>query len=144
MIAREEYLEKIKSAMWDGNIKVITGLRRSGKSTLLFELFFEFLISTGVKEKNIIKLELDKRKWYPECFYLLAMVDYLSNENNIALCNEYDDLRKYKLEEILYPSDVLLMDKLMKTDENRKQSVKEGIPEFMNFNIVESDIRNVI
>jgi len=64
MIVREEYLAKIKSAMWDGNIKVITGLRRSGKSTLLFELFYEHLILTGVKEENIIKLELDKRKHF--------------------------------------------------------------------------------
>ena len=62
MIAREDYLSKIKSAMWDGNIKVITGLRRCGKSTLLFELFYEYLISTGVKEESIIRLELDKRK----------------------------------------------------------------------------------
>ena len=64
MIAREAYLEKIKAAMWDGNIKVITGLRRSGKSTLLFELFFAYLIATGVKEENILKIELDKRKYF--------------------------------------------------------------------------------
>ena len=64
MINRDGYVAKIKAAMWDGNIKVITGLRRSGKSTLLFELFFDYLISTGVKAENIIKLELDKRKYF--------------------------------------------------------------------------------
>lgn len=74
MIAREEYLKKLKSAMWDGNIKVITGLRKSGKSTLLFVLFHDYLISTGVKEENIIKLELDKRK-------------YFVYRNPIALCD---------------------------------------------------------
>ena len=79
MIKREEYLEKIKSAMWDGNIKVITGLRRSGKSTLLFELFYEFLVSSGVKEENIIKLELDKRKYYVY-------------RNPIALCDMVEKL----------------------------------------------------
>ena len=79
MIKREEYLEKIKSAMWDGNIKVITGLRRSGKSTLLFELFYEFLVSSGVKEDNIIKLELDKRKYYVY-------------RNPIALCDMVEKL----------------------------------------------------
>ncbi len=62
MIKRDEYLEKIKAAMWDGNIKVITGLRRSGKSTLLFDIFNDSLLSSGVKEENIIKLQLDKRK----------------------------------------------------------------------------------
>ncbi len=62
MIKRDEYLEKIKAAMWDGNIKVITGLRRAGKSTLLFDIFNDSLLSSGVKEENIIKLQLDKRK----------------------------------------------------------------------------------
>ena len=49
MVARDSYLEQLKSVMWDGNIKVITGLRRSGKSTLLFEIFDEYLISSDVK-----------------------------------------------------------------------------------------------
>ncbi len=64
MIIRSEYLNKLKAAMWDGNVKVITGLRRVGKSTLLFELFYDYLISSGVQEANIIKLELDKRKFF--------------------------------------------------------------------------------
>ncbi len=74
MITRDEYLKKIKSAMWDGNIKVITGLRRAGKSTLLFDIFYNFLISSGVKAENILKLELDKRK-------------YFVYRNPIALCD---------------------------------------------------------
>lgn len=48
--------------MWNGNIKVITGIKRCGKSTLLFELFYDYLIKNGIKEENIIKIELDKRK----------------------------------------------------------------------------------
>lgn len=64
MIKRDEYLEKIKNVMWNGNVKVITGLRRSGKSTLLFEIFNSFLLEQGVKDSNIIKLELDKRRHY--------------------------------------------------------------------------------
>ena len=44
MINREYYLNQIISKMWDGNIKVITGIRRCGKSTLLFELFYDYLI----------------------------------------------------------------------------------------------------
>lgn len=44
MINRDKYLEKIKNVMWDGNVKVITGLRRSGKSTLLFEIFYNYLL----------------------------------------------------------------------------------------------------
>ena len=42
MIERNFYLQQIISKMWDGNIKVITGIRRCGKSTLLFDLFNSF------------------------------------------------------------------------------------------------------
>lgn len=62
MIERNYYLNQIISKMWNGNIKVITGIRRCGKSTLLFELFYDYLIKSGIKEENIIKIELDKRK----------------------------------------------------------------------------------
>lgn len=58
MVARDSYLEKLKSVMWDGNIKVITGLRRSGKSTLLFELFDEYLTSNDVKVRISLNLNL--------------------------------------------------------------------------------------
>ncbi|MBO7659627.1 MAG: AAA family ATPase, partial [Clostridia bacterium] len=64
MIKRDFYLNQIIERMWNGNIKVITGIRRSGKSTLLFTLFKEYLLSTGVDEKQIIEIELDKRKFY--------------------------------------------------------------------------------
>ena len=49
--------------MWNENIKVITGIRRGEKSTLLFSLFKEYLLSTGVSEKHIIEIKLDKRKY---------------------------------------------------------------------------------
>ena len=58
-IERNEYLEKLKAKRWNGQIKVITGLRRSGKSFLLFNIFRDYLISSEVKEANIITLALD-------------------------------------------------------------------------------------
>ena len=50
--------------MWNGEVKVITGIRRCGKSVLLFELFYEYLLSQGVQEDHIIKIELDQRRYY--------------------------------------------------------------------------------
>ena len=46
MIQRDLYLQKIIDYMWDGQIKVITGIRRAGKSTLLFDLFYDYLLKT--------------------------------------------------------------------------------------------------
>ena len=63
MINRDSYLQKVVDYMWDGQIKVITGIRRCGKSTLLFHLFNDYLLKKGVKAENIIQLELDKRKF---------------------------------------------------------------------------------
>lgn len=84
-----------------------------------------------------------ERKWYPESFYLLAMVDYLSRENDLPLCNDYEDIRNCTLSEPLYPRDVILAAKLDASLDVKEQCLKEAIPEFMRFNIVESEIRNV-
>ena len=58
-IERKAYLDLLVSRMNNGRAKVITGLRRSGKSYLLFEIFAEHLMKTGVPAKNIVKVALD-------------------------------------------------------------------------------------
>lgn len=58
-IKREQYLNELISARENKLIKVITGIRRSGKSYLLDPIFKEYLISTGTAEDHIIKLDLD-------------------------------------------------------------------------------------
>lgn len=78
MYKRDRYLNKLIDAMWDGEIKVIVGLRRSGKSTLLFFLFREYLESQGVTSDQIISFELDQRKHY-------------RYRNPIALCEEVEN-----------------------------------------------------
>ena len=52
MVKRDSYLERIIHNMWNGEVKVITGIRRCGKSVLLFDLFYEYLLSQGVQEKG--------------------------------------------------------------------------------------------
>lgn len=64
MVKRDFYLEKIIHHMWNGEVKVITGIRRCGKSVLLFDLFYEYLREQGVPENSIIKIELDQRRYY--------------------------------------------------------------------------------
>ena len=59
MYPRKQYLKKIISKKDNGRIKIITGLRRSGKSVLLFQLYREWLLGEGVKEDQIIAIALD-------------------------------------------------------------------------------------
>lgn len=58
-IKRNYYLNKLIDAKNDGLIKIITGIRRCGKSYLLNQLFYNYLKENGVKESNIIKIALD-------------------------------------------------------------------------------------
>ena len=58
-IKRDMYLQRIVKRMGNGRAKVITGIRRSGKSYLLFTLFRKYLLSSGVDEGHIIAIALD-------------------------------------------------------------------------------------
>ncbi|MBR2970755.1 MAG: ATP-binding protein [Clostridia bacterium] len=61
-IKRDVYLQKLIDRMHNGLVKVITGIRRCGKSYLLFELFYNYLKKQGVDDNHIITLALDDRK----------------------------------------------------------------------------------
>ena len=100
----------------------------------------DFIIDTLTTDEIRV---LYNRKWYAEAFYLLAMVDYLSRENDVPICTNYNDIRNQRLNDVIYPTSVVISDTAMNTDKHRKQSIKNAIPEFLNFNIVESEIRNV-
>ena len=97
---------------------------------------------------NIIETDeirsLYDRKWYPEALYLLAMVDYLSRENDIPLCLRYEDIRRQKLNKPIYPAGVLLTSEVMKSDDAKRKAEQESIPEFRRFNIIENEVRNVV
>ena len=58
-IKRDSYLEQLKIRKDNGMIKIITGIRRCGKSFLLFVLFKKYLIETGIDEAHIIEIALD-------------------------------------------------------------------------------------
>ena len=87
--------------------------------------------------------ELYEKKWYPEALYLLAMLDYLSRENNVPICKNYNDIRNSKLQKPVFPSSVVILCKTMKSDKPKEDIIRMAIPEFLRFNIVESEVRNV-
>lgn len=58
-IKRDQYLNQLISFAWDGQVKVITGIRRCGKSYLLRTLYRNFLLGSGVNDDHIISIELD-------------------------------------------------------------------------------------
>jgi hypothetical protein len=96
----------------------------------------------NILETGKIREYWDK-EYYPESLYLLAMVDYLSRLNDIPMCDEYSDIRRAELTDVLYPAGVLIMDAATRSDEYREKSRREAIPEFMRFNIIECEVRNV-
>lgn len=85
-----------------------------------------------------------RRKWYPESLYLLAMLDYISRINDIPLCTKYDDLRKNKLQNTIYPASILTLSAVSKNNRIKAQAKKNAIPEFMRFNIVEDEVKDVV
>ncbi len=101
----------------------------------------DFLVDT--LDRDTIR-EYYNRKWYPECLYLLAMVDYISRIHQVDFCEEYDALRKLKLSEVIYPAGVIALCAAENSDAPKEQARENAIPEFMRFNIVESEVRNVV
>ena len=61
-VKRDYYLNKLIKKENNKLIKIITGIRRCGKSYLLFNLFYDYLINKGIMKDNIIKIALDDRK----------------------------------------------------------------------------------
>lgn len=62
IISRDKYLRQLVVAKGNGMVKIVTGIRRSGKSFLLMTLFHQHLIEHGVQENCIIELSMDNRK----------------------------------------------------------------------------------
>ena len=101
----------------------------------------EFLID--ILESKVIVEYID-RKLYPEALYTLAMLDYISRENNVPICSEFDEIRKNRLSQPVYPASVISRCAASGTDDAKEEAIKDAIPEFLRFNIVESEVRNVI
>ena len=62
LIPRNKYLQELRSVMHNGMIKIVTGIRRCGKSYLLFELFKQSLLESGANEEHIIQVDLENQR----------------------------------------------------------------------------------
>lgn len=65
IVKRDYYLNQLIESRHNGLIKIVTGLRRSGKSYLLFHLFYDYLREQGISEDHIIKVDLEDRRNAP-------------------------------------------------------------------------------
>ncbi len=82
-IQRQKYLNKLISQKDKDIVKVITGIRRCGKSMLLFNIYYDYLISSGTKKENIIKINLETKK-----NEALRNADALYNAITIQILND--------------------------------------------------------
>ena len=61
VIQREQYISELLSKRWNGKVKIVTGIRRCGKSFLLFNLYKDYLLNEGVEKDCFVELALDKK-----------------------------------------------------------------------------------
>lgn len=102
VILRDKYLEDLKNRMHNGMIKVITGIRRCGKSYLVFNIFKEYLLNTGVQENHIISIALDERinRKYRDPDEILAYIDSMTVDaddyyillDEVQLLNDFEEV----------------------------------------------------
>lgn len=100
----------------------------------------DFIIET-LEADEIRKLY--ERSWYREALYLLAMVDYLSRINDLPLCTNYNDIRAQKLEKPCFSAGVIVSYAATGDERIKEKALANAIPEFLRFNIVEGEVRNV-
>ena len=131
-IKRDKYLQDLIDRMHNGMIKVVTGIRRCGKSYLLFKLFKNYLLDQGIPADHIITVELDLRRnrQYREPDAILDYIDSLITDDGqyYILLDEVQMLADF--EEVL--NSLLHIDNadLYVTGSNSKFLSKDVITEF--------------
>lgn len=89
-IKRDRYLNELISRKHNRLIKVVTGLRRVGKSYLIFTLFYHHLLENGIDESHILKIQLDQRKYekYQNPDLFLSYIESKIEDNTTQKRNE--------------------------------------------------------
>lgn len=125
IIKRDEYLKRIIDRKENGLIKVITGIRRCGKSFLLFNLFYDYLIQSGVKEEQIIRIALDD-----DTFEKYRDSDELSKYIRGKIVNS--DMYYILIDEVQY---AITKDELKDSENIRLYNVLNGLVRLRNVDI---------
>ena len=125
IIKRDEYLKRIIDRKENGLIKVITGIRRCGKSFLLFNLFYDYLIQSGVKEEQIIRIALDD-----DTFEKYRDSDELSKYIRGKIVNS--DMYYILIDEVQY---AITKDELKDPENIRLYNVLNGLMRLRNVDI---------
>ena len=96
MIERKKYLDKLINRKDNGMVKVITGIRRCGKSYLLFRIYKDYLISQGIKEQQIVALALDEIEniKYRNPIELGAYLNQMTSDNSQKYYVFLDEIQK--------------------------------------------------
>ena len=124
-IRRDSYLQKLIDRKDNGLIKVVTGIRRCGKSYLLFNIFYDYLISTGVKTNQIITIALDDD----------SQLKYRNpNDLSAYIRSKISDEGKYYvlIDEVQY---AISKEELRNPDEIRLYNVLNGLLRLRNVDI---------
>ena len=131
-IKRDKYLNDLINRMHNGMIKVVTGIRRCGKSYLLFNIFKKYLLEQGIDGSHIITIELDKRsnKKYRDPDVILEYIESLiiDDEQYYILLDEVQMLNEFEevLNSLLHISNA----DIYVTGSNSKFLSKDVITEF--------------
>lgn len=125
IIKRDEYLKRIIDRKENGLIKVITGIRRCGKSFLLFNLFYDYLLESGVKEEQIIRIALDD-----DTFEKYRDSDELSKYIRGKIVNS--DMYYILIDEVQY---AITKDELKNPENIRLYNVLNGLMRLRNVDI---------
>lgn len=125
VIKRDEYLSRLIDKKENGLIKVITGIRRCGKSFLLFNLYYDYLIDSGVKEEQIITIALDD-----DLFVDYRDPDKLSKYIRGKIVNK--DMYYILIDEVQY---AISKDELKNPENIRLYNVLNGLMRLRNVDI---------
>ena len=121
------------------NVTVDSILENNSADNIDYRCSFETFKSNTCHEVR----KLYERRWCREAMYLLAMIDYLSRMNDLPLCTNYNDIRSQKLEKLYFSAGVEVAYAATGDERIKEKALANAIPEFIRFNIVESEVRNV-